>query len=298
MPTAVEHGFLKLDGFGDRDEQHKLSEAFLKIDSAFLKLEGADTTSAFLKLEASPAIKYEFETIGGAFDKLGDVVGDTANVALKIDDFVIKLTNAGSVTLDAVTTGGGVDPQSDFLKVDAALTTSAADLKLFGEDFLKLDQSASVSDFWLKVDAVGSDLGTLGSDMTADENAFDQLGEDFIKLGGGAAAAASDPIIDTFYKELGADLYKIGSDFGSLSSDFLKLELVMTAGGGVTVGSAVELLSASSGGGMGPIGSSFAALDQDFLKLDNALGAAGGPAAAVIGDFIHKLFGGGGGGAA
>ena len=294
MPTAVEHGFLKLDGFENPGEQHKLNQAFLKIDNAFIKLEGATDTEAFLELERRGAIKHEFETIGGAFIKLGDGLGDIANVALKIDDFVIKLTSAGgnTVTADGVTTGG-VDPQTDFLKLDAALTTSAGDLKLFGEDFLKLDRSTSVSDFSIKLDAAGSVLGTLGSDMTANENAFDQLGQDFIKLGGGDAGAGA-PIIDMFYKELGADLYKIGSDFGSLSSDFLKLESAITSGG-VTVGSAVELLSASSGGGAGgPIGSAFAALDQDFLKLDHALGAAGGPAAALIGDFIHKFFGGGG----
>ena len=235
MPTAVEHGFLKLDGFGGPEEQYKLNEAFLKIDSALSDLESADGTAAFIKLEHSRAIKIEFETIGGAFIKLGDGVSDIANVALKIDDFVIKLTNAGagSVTVDAATTVGGVDPQSDFLKLDRTLTTSAADLKLFGEDFLKLDRSTSVSDFSIKLDAAGSVLGTLGSDMTANENAFDQLGQDFIKLGGGDAGASA-PIIDMFYKELGADLYKIGSDFGSLSSDFLKLEAVMT-GGGATV---------------------------------------------------------------
>jgi hypothetical protein len=292
MPTAVERSFLKLDGIDGRHEQAALTNAFLKIDSDFLKLSTAPNTDAFLKIEDSRQLKNSVDVIGDAFIKLGDDFGEIARGALKIDEFVIKWTAASSATGAASV---DFNPQSDFLKLDSALTTSGADLKILGADFLKLDNSSSLKVFDHKLEGVGADFLKLEGDTAVDQAAFLKLGADFLKLGD-----VSDPSpLDLAYKELGGALQQIGADFGIISTDFgLLLPAVQKIyGGGVTVTSA-DLLSKV--GSDSSLGAGLLALDQAFLKLDADLGAVGGPATRTL---IGLLFtgahgsGGGGGGA-
>ena len=180
MPTAVERSFLKLDGIDGRHEQAALTNAFLKIDSDFLKLSTAPNTDAFLKIEDSRQLKNSVDVIGDAFIKLGDDFGEIARGALKIDEFVIKWTAVSSATGAASV---DFNPQADFLKLDSALTTSGADLKILGSDFLKLDNSSSLKVFDHKLEGVGADFLKLEGDTAADQAAFLKLGADFLKIG-------------------------------------------------------------------------------------------------------------------
>ena len=94
MPTAVERLlFLKLALVDDFAEfigahEHKLNDAFLKIDADFLKLSSAKGDS-FLKIEHE--LKHDFDVIGDAFQKVGrqfevaSILGDAfGNHDLKI----------------------------------------------------------------------------------------------------------------------------------------------------------------------------------------------------------------------
>jgi hypothetical protein len=288
MPTSVERGFLKLDGWDNAWGQRQLNQAFLKIDGVITNLENAATTRDFLKLEHSPSVRGAFDTVGDAFIKLGGDFGDIANVALKIDAFVVKLTSpaTGSVTPAATVDGGG-NPQTDFLKLDTALTTSGADLKLFGADFLKLDQSSDVSNFELKLGNLDVDLKTLGADTLNDGSAFNALGADFVTLGAGGATQT-----DQIYKTFGGDLKIIGSDFNALSSDFLKLDQALSnlgSGGGTPVTTA-SLTST------GPVGAAFATLNHDVLALSTDLHASAAPASGIISSLVRSFGGGGGAG--
>lgn len=270
MPTAVER-FLNLDFWNNYWEQRGFDQAFLKIDNVVNGLEtNGATNSAFLKLEHSPSVQNAFDTVGDAFLKLGGEFGAIANVALKIDDFVIKLTSsaAGTVTATSVDVG---NPQTDFLKLDTALATSAGDLKILGGDFLKLDQSSNLSEFELKLSNLHVDFKTLSTDVLNDGSAFNALGADFVRLGAGDTQA------DQIYKGFGGDLQKVGSDFNALSADFLKLDQALSGGGGGA-------------------GKPLAALNQDLRALGADLHAAAGPASSLIAGLVRSFGDGGGSG--
>jgi hypothetical protein len=267
MPTAVERLlFLKLalvDDFADfiGAHEHKIDNAFLNIDSDFLKLSSA-TGENFLKIEHDPALKHDFQVIGDAFHKIGQqfevasILGDVfGNHDLKIAP------------------NGLSDANTDFLKIDAALKFSGQDLKILGSDFLKLDTSPNAESFQLKIKGVGEDFLKLEGDMTADGAAFLKLGADFLKLGGGNENPSP---LDLAYKELGGDLQTVGARFDALAADFLKIDEAL---GG----------RESSDFG-GSVGTALMALNQDFLKLDTALSAVGGEAFKIfVGDFSQKV---------
>jgi hypothetical protein len=86
--------FLKLTGIRDHGA---LNEASLKIDDAFLKLSNANADD-FLKIESSGFLKFEFEKIGDSFIKLGDDFHKISVAGEMIDQTVLKLTGAPTVT--------------------------------------------------------------------------------------------------------------------------------------------------------------------------------------------------------
>jgi hypothetical protein len=286
MPTAVERffdSFLKLSGFDSRHEQAALNDAFVKIDSDFLRLSDANSDT-FVKLEHK--VDREFDTIGNAFIKLGQDFGKIAFVGALIDDFVLKVTQATTAEPRAAAADVAPGPQADFIKWDEAMKISGADLKIMGTDFLKLNESPNQEVFQLKIRGVADDFIKLSNDMAANGLTFGTLGADFVKLGSGNAENPSP--LDFAYKELGGELQTVGSQFSALSADFFNLLPAVQVGGegGARTISTNSDIKLSLGAGL-------MQLNQDFHKLDGALGAVGDGAAAVIGGLFHPSLGGG-----
>ncbi len=133
MPTAVERLlFLKLALVDDFAEfigahEHKIDNAFLKINSDFLKLSSA-TGDNFLKIEHE--LKHDFDVIGDAFHKIGQQFEVASILGDAFGKHDLKIAP-----------GGLSDANTDFLKIDAALKVSGMDFKVLGTDFLKLDTS-------------------------------------------------------------------------------------------------------------------------------------------------------------
>jgi hypothetical protein len=288
MPTAVERlldSFLKLAGFDDRRGQDALNDAFLKIDGDLLKLSSANADT-FVKLEHDRSIKLDFDVIGDAFIKLSTSFEHIALAGALVDDFVLKLTGATTGVFTADSGEGAPNPQADFLKLDGTLMTSATDLKILGEDFIKLDMSPNLEVFQAKLTGVSNDFLKLGGDMAANGDAFGKLGTDFVKLGN----VGNPSPLDFAYKELGGELQTVGSQFGALSTDFLNLVPAVQAGGGGGSG-----FTASDGFVKLGVGLDLMTLGQDFHKLDVALGRLGDGASEVIVDLFRQSFGGGSG---
>ena len=281
MPTAVERffqEFLKLDIASGR-EQRDLNAAFANLDSDLLKLQNPDLSQgAFLKLEER--FEADFHKIGGAYFETGEDLGQLARFALGVDAFVIKLTNPTAPAAAAVA-GGSL--QDAFLKLDSALATSGSDLKIFGGDFLKIDNSAGLAEFTLKWRAAGGDATKLSTDMLADQSTI----ADFLKIDG--ESTSQDHKISV---ALSAALKIVSDDFGALAVDFTKLSDALTGGGGGAGGklNSPDLISL-----LGPPGSAFSATNSDFLKLSADLSAVAGPAATEITALLKHAFGGGGG---
>jgi hypothetical protein len=273
MPTAVElkldnilQSFLKLDGIDGRGEQASLRGAFLKIDADFSKLTGAPTTESFLKLDH----KYDAVTdvIGNAFIKLSRDFDRIAEVGIKIDEVFYQTGGFG--------TPSSVDlpnPQADWMTVNAALKLDASDLKLFGDDFLKLDAAASSMDFIKLEAAAGGGAIKLSSDMVASEQDFLKLGQDFVSLGGDGATQ-----LEGDFLKLGAALQTVGTQFGTLSTD------LATLGGDLQGGSGGPIITSAvvSTTGGGTLGAGFMAVDNDFLGLDKAFSGVAGPTAETL----------------
>jgi hypothetical protein len=285
MPTAVElkfadllETFLKLDGIDGRGEQSLLTDAFHKVDTAFLKLNGA-TSEDFLKLEH----KYDpvTDAIGEAFVKLSGNFGGIAELGLDLD----RLFSAnGGPTKASVDT---ISPSADFLKLDAALTADASDLKSFGSDFLKLDSAPTVADFLKMETALGDGSVRLATDMGDSAKFFTQLGEDFLKIAPTSVDTAT-PLQMEFLK-LGQALEAVGNQFGPLATDFTQLssDFYAYGGGGAGTNANGALLPAVQ------LGADLMTVNQDFLKLDGALHNVATPAAETV----LTLLGVGGGGA-
>jgi hypothetical protein len=288
MPTSVERlldSFLKLAGFDDRRGQDALNDAFLKIDGDLLKLSSANADT-FVKLEHDRSIKLDLDVIGDAFIKLSNSFEHIALAGALIDDFVVKVTGAttGVFTADAVDVAPS--PQADFIKLDGTLKTSAADLKILGTDFHKLDTSPNLDVFELKIKGLSDDFLKLSGDMSANRDAFIKLGTDFKVLGG----VENPSPLDFAYKELGGELLAVGSQFGALSADFLNLVPAVQIGGG-----GGPSLTASDSSVKLSLGLGLMTLGQDFHKLDVALGQVGDGASDVIVDLFRQTFRAGGG---
>jgi hypothetical protein len=287
MPTAVERffdSFLKLSGFDGRHEQAALNDAFVKIDSDFLKLSDANADN-FVKIEHK--VDRDFDVIGGAFIKLGEDFGRIAFVGALIDDFVLKVTQATIAEVPTPAADVAPGPQADFIKLDEAMKFSGADLKILGGDFIKLNDSRNLDGFDLKIKIVAADFIKLSTDMAANGDAFHKLAFDFQKLGN----VDNPSPLDLAYKELGGELQTVGNVFGALSADFSSLVPAVQVGGGggagdIATNSDIKL----------SLGAGFMQLNQDFHKLDSALGGVGDGAAAVIGSLFHHSGGGGGAG--
>jgi hypothetical protein len=289
MPTAVERlfdSFLKFDGIDSRHEQVALNNAFLKIDSDFLKLSSANPDT-FLKLEHDHSLKVDFDVIGDAFVKLASDFNKIASAGTIIDDVVLKL--AGNPTTSSV--DGAPNPQADFVVLDHKLSNSATDLKILGADFLKIDGPPNLKVFESKVAGIGNDFLKLGADMAADRDAFLKLGADFLKLDNGENQSP----LDLFYKELGGELKTVGMRFDALATDFLKLGQEVQATGGAGSGDVLKTSTVGTDAGPGVIGASFMTLFQDFHLLGTALDKLGDGAGGVISDLSHKTFMGDGG---
>src|SRR5215472_18131091 len=136
MPTGP-HGLTGLS-FGKHIE---LNDAFLKIDTDFFKLAGADTTDSFLKIEESNQVKHDISVIGGTFFKLSEAFHKIDSVAEALDSFALKLVPPPTTgpTLDAAVISGVPAVQDDFLKIDEALKIHSADLGALAADWVKLD---------------------------------------------------------------------------------------------------------------------------------------------------------------
>jgi hypothetical protein len=271
--------FLKFGGIG---EDGDLNEAFLKIDSDFLKLSSAGADS-FLKVEADATIKHDVNVIGGSFIKLSDDFLKISDGALKVDSFLIKL--AGT-TSDAATEGGP-NPQADFLKLDTTLKTSAGDLAVLGSDFLKLDTAPDLAGFKLDELTVGSDFAKVGADMTDASGAFIKLGSHVIALGTGPNT--NPPELDAAYKLLGGELDKISPAFDAVAFDWIKLSQDFTTlggGGGTTLATSLSS-PGSTDSTPGPLGTDFLKLEQDFLVLSQAIGGSAPGLKAVFDALIE-----------
>jgi hypothetical protein len=247
--------------FGGED----LNEAFLKIDTDFLKLSSASTDS-FLKVEAK--IKDVINDIGGAFIKLGESFDDLSESAVKIDTAFLKL--AGSATTTTVGSDAAVvGPQADFLKVDATLKTSAGDLATLGADFLKLGTAPDLLTIKLTDVIISGAMQKISTDMGDASGAFLKLGTDLAALGTGENS--NSPQFNDALKVLGSDFENkwspafdaLAFDWNKLSQDFANL-----AGGGTTT---TVSLTSSTDSTPGTLRSDFLKLEQDFLVLNHAL---------------------------
>jgi hypothetical protein len=265
MPIYIKYG-----GLGDEHAQDVLNDAFLKIDTDFQKLSSADGTAAFLKLESDHAIKHDIFTIGSSFHKLSDDFLKIADGAYKLDAFVIKLTSP-TTTSDAEVNVGVPAVQSDFLKLDTALKTSASDLSALGSDFVKLDTAPDLESFKIAEQKISTDFFDLSADHKINAGTFTQLGSDLIALGAGPNSKE----VDQAYKLLGGELIKVAPAFDALALDWQKLgqDFATMGGGG---GAGTSLLSAASAdqgpAPSGPLGSDFLKLEHDFLLLNQAIG--------------------------
>ncbi len=299
MPTAVERlldSFLKLDGISDRG---RLNEATLKIDDAFLKLSSANTDD-FLKIEQSPFIKLQFDTIGDSFVKLGDDFLKISVAGDAVDQFVLKIVgNSVATSSDA---NGGADssgPQSDFVVLDHKLSATSSDLKILGSDFLKLDTSPNADAFQQKVNIVSDDFLKLSSDLAAERVAFLKLSADFLKLSQGGGDRPSP--LDLAYKELGGELQDVGNTFDLLATDFANAGQAVAQGSGGGTGKTPNV--ALNGDGGDSIGAALSLIYQDFHVLDHKLEALGDGSVRVLNELLpavqHDLgtnqHGGGGG---
>ena len=241
MPTAVERhldSFLKFDGAA---EQLKLDGVLLKIDDDLIKLSNAGADD-FLKLEHD--IKLDFHTIGEYFHKVGTDFQQVGTAEHLFEQFVVKLSP---------------DLDTDFRLFDHKIESSAADLKIVGLDFLKLDTAKSVDAFNIKLDAIGQDFLKLSDDMAANADAFLKLGQ---KWSGGEGDK-------TPLEKVGGDLLLVGRAFDVLSDDFIKLHDALTGGGG--------------GAGKPGLADSLTKLFDDFHVLDGGLAHLGADAKILIG---------------
>lgn len=246
MPTAVEFN------------SGALENAFLKIDADFLKLSTASTDN-FLKIEDTAQIKHDISIVGNFFLKLDDDFLKIDDTALKIDSLVLKLLPASPTDGE----GGASAVQSDFLKLDAFLKTSAGDLGSLGSDFLKLDMVPNLKTLTLEELKVSNDFLKLGTDMTDVGAAFIKLGDGLIALGDGL-----DLKLDKALKIVGGELLKVGLAFDAISLDNHKLgtDFEILSRGGTT--------DASTNAGpvpTGALGSDFYKLEQDFKYLNQTL---------------------------
>jgi hypothetical protein len=203
-----------------------------------------------------------------------------------IDDFVVKVTGATTGVFAADSVDVAPSPQADFIKLDGTIKVSAADLKILGTDFHKLDTSPNLDVFELKIRGLSDDFLKLSGDMAANGEAFQKLGADFTTLGG-----VNNPSpLDLAYKELGGELNAVALQFGALKADFLNLVPAVQIGGG-----GGPSLTASDSSVKLSLGLGLMTLGQDFHKLDVALGQLGDGASDVIVDLFRQTFGAGGG---
>ncbi|MBV8193457.1 MAG: hypothetical protein JO339_40000 [Alphaproteobacteria bacterium] len=300
MPTAVEQALEKFFGqFFKSDlpdgESQRLGEGALKIDSDLSALTNPNA-GAFLKLERDPGLRDDFAAIGDAFRTVGHDFHKAAVGADLIDRFILFGTQhqgggggsgapAVSAALSATGGGGGAGLQADFIAADHKLNATSTDLRAFGKSFLKIDHSRTPEQFNLKLESLADGSVTLARDMAADSKAFQQLGNDFVALGGGDPNA----LIPAVYKELGGDLQKVAADFGALSTDFLKLDGALvgyqTGGSGTPAPTAT---AAGGGGGAGmPVGTALMNLFQDFHTLGADTGAVAHDSAVLVSDLIQ-----------
>jgi hypothetical protein len=248
--------------FGGED----LNDAFLKIDSDLHKLSSANEDS-FLKTELK--LKDDIGDIGGAFIKLGESFSDLSEGALKIDAAFIKLAGGGTTTTAEV--GGAPNPQADFLALDTTIKMSAADLKILGADFLKLDTAPDLLTFKQDELTVSGEFQKIATDMSDAGAGFLKLGTDLVALGTGPNS--NSPQFNEALKILGSDFEnKISPAFDALAFDWHKLsqDFANLAGGGGTTTTTLSLTSSTDSGG--PVGSDFLKLEHDFLLLNQALG--------------------------
>jgi len=255
--------FVKYEGVGG---EYGLEDAFLKIDADFLKLSSA-SADTFVKVEAEPGIKHDINVIGDSFFKESDEFLKISDAGAKIDAFFLKLAEAPTAS-DSTIGGGTPDVQSDVLKVDATLKTSAGDLSVLGSDFLKLDTAPNLEGFKSDKLSVGDDFGKVGKDMSDAGGAFTQLGTDLIALGTGPNSNTGE--LNDAFKMLGGELDKVGSMFDAVALDFQKLSQDFAGEGGGVNTVAVKLQSTDSMP-TGVLGADFLKLEHDFLLLNQAI---------------------------
>jgi hypothetical protein len=106
--------------------------------------------------------------------------------------------------------------QSDFLKLDSGLKTSASDLSTLGSDFLKLDTAPDLESFKVGEQKVSTDFFKLSVDAKFNEGAFTQLGNDLIALGTGPNSKE----LDEAYKLLGGELIKVAPAIDAVAFDW------------------------------------------------------------------------------
>jgi hypothetical protein len=253
MPTAVEF------------DAGALKNAFLKIDTDFLKLSAA-TGDTFLKIEDSGQFKHDVSVIGNFFLKLDNDFLKIADTALKIDSLVVKLNPMVSFNSDT----GLSAVQSDFLKLDTVLKTSAGNLGTLGVDFLKLDAAPNLAALKLDELKVSNDFLKVGGDMSDAGAAFVKLGDDLIKLGDGL-----DHKLQSALNLVGGELLKVGAAFDALARDDHKLSLdfKILAGGNTDangLGASFTFADVKHVPTSG-LGADFYKLEQDFLVLNRTL---------------------------
>ena len=149
---------------GGPEGQGAFENTSLSIGADLLKLSNA-VGDTFLTVEG--AIKHDINVIGDTFIKWSNEFIKLSDVALKIDTFVIKLTQpttTGDTALPAAAVEGG--PQTDFINLNTSLKILGGDIKLLGSDFLKLDTAPDVAALKFAETAVGDAFSQAGADAS------------------------------------------------------------------------------------------------------------------------------------
>ena len=283
MPIYIKYG-------GGPEGQGAFENTSLSIDADLLKLSNA-VGDTFLTVEG--AIKHDINVIGDTFIKWSNEFIKLSDVALKIDTFVIKLTQpttTGDTALPAAAVEGG--PQTDFINLDTSLKILGGDIKLLGSDFLKLDTAPDVAALKIAETAVGNAFSQAGADASNVSEAFIKLGNDLVGLGTGENANSLK--LNEAYKIFGGDLVnKIAPAFQSvadglqtLGEDFAALGGGSTDIGTTTVANVSPLDSKNATPGV--VGTDLLKLEHDFLLLNQAIAGSAPEALKLVHAFIEQ----------
>jgi type VI protein secretion system component Hcp len=211
--------FHKFESFEDEAEGaahalRRLGRNSVDLGGGFLKLihDGTTAPSDMLDLK----FKHDDAIISHDFFKLGFDFLEASASQHKVDIkeiVIIKVIDKSSPNLSAVSEGGG-----GATTIETDLPQLEADLKITGQDFLKIAPSLT--------DAPAETLSLNFSKISFDykEQGADELkvGQDFITLAKNAEQFKIRGLSDALFK-YGQDAVALGNDYLALSADFQKI---------------------------------------------------------------------------